>query len=103
MNELCYCGHSNDHRGKQCDHEDVTDGNSIRCNCKFGMRVDIATFQAITNLEAIMGEINVTLARILAIAETGSNLETRIAQTEKGARVEVRQKPQKHAGIIVPG
>lgn len=97
MIELCGCGHANDHRGKPCQHPGA-DGKE--CGCQEGARVDIATFNLLANQ---LIEISVTLAKLVALTEVATGLQSRtVVEGDGRVHVEVRQRQPK-PGLILPG
>lgn len=96
MIELCGCGHANDHRGKPCQHPGV-DGKE--CGCQEGARVDIATFNVVASQ---LIEIDVSLAKLIALTEVATGLQARAKMENGRMRVEVQQRQSK-PGLILPG
>jgi len=97
--ELCSCGHEVDHRDKPCGHEDPS-GASASCPCPSGIRVDLATFQLLVDQTQLANHRNQMLAeqcqtqaRILAILEQATGLQSRLVDAGNGrAKVEVKPK-----------
>lgn len=102
--EYCACGHPLDHIGKPCRRPLVGDGpakqpdvlNTLEslCPCPSGIRVDVATFQILTDLTRMQAEQCQMLARILAVVENAAGLQSRLVDAGNGrAKVEVKAAP----------
>lgn len=101
--DLCACGHENSHVGKRCGKPvEMPDGATAICTCQSGIRVDLAAFQVLVEVNVAMTRIATTLTRILAVAEVASGLQSSIVGDGKGGfRIDVQQRPPVPQ-IIVP-
>lgn len=71
------------------------------CPCPAGLRVDVATFRAVAQLNGNLEQLGATLMRILAIAAVAASLQSRVIEEDGHYRVDVQ--PRKAAPqIIVP-
>lgn len=109
--EYCACTHPNDHAGKPCGHivlqvdtEDSTPEftalKNASCPCVSGIRIDLATFQLLVDQTRLIDQQNAllaeqcqSLARMLAVLEHSTGLQSRLVDAGNGrARVEVKPK-----------
>src|SRR6478609_3483769 len=100
MIELCACGHGNDHIGKRCGKPvPQPNGTTAICWCESGVRIDVATFQAMMENNNAAERIATTLMRILAVVEVASGLQSSIKN--EGGRFHIDVQPRTAAPKII--
>ncbi len=97
---LCVCGHADDHPRKKCRHENPQNP-ALTCDCKFGQRTDLAICDLLNQQGMVLSQISAGIARLIAIAESASGLETKLVDAGNGrGRVEVKKRVP---GLVLPG